>query len=207
MPHRDPKVDEYIENAAGFAKPILAHLRETVHEACPDVEEAMKWRFPHFMYKGMLCSMAAFKQHAVFGFWKSALVLGDAAKADEAMGHFGRIAALPDLPPKKTLIAYIRKAAALNEAGVQAPRAAARPRKPLRVPADLSAALKKNAKARAAFGAFPPSHKREYVEWITGAKKAGTRTRRVTRAIAQIAEGKPQNWKYEPAAKRSAPKR
>jgi len=204
MGTRDPRVDAYIDKAADFAKPILVYLRDTVHATVRDVEEEMKWSFPHFMYNGMLCSMAAFRQHAAFGFWKGALVLGGASKADDAMGHLGRITALSDLPPKKTLTAYIRKAAALNDEGVKAPRPAARPRKPLRVPADLSAALKKNTKARAAFAAFPPSHKREYVEWITGAKTSDTRARRLAQAIAQIAEGKSQNWKYERPRKRSA---
>jgi len=203
MGARDPRVDAYIDKAADFARPILTRLRETVHAACPGVGETMKWSFPHFTYKGMLCSMAAFKQHAVFGFWNGALVVGDVSKADEAMGHLGRITALADLPPRKTLAAYIKRAAALNDEGVKPPRAAARPRKPLRVPADLSAALKKNARARAAFDAFPPSHKREYIDWIAGAKREDTRTRRLTQAIAQIAQGRSQNWKYERPRRRA----
>src|SRR5918912_2456514 len=180
MGQRDPKIDAYIDKAADFAKPILTHLRETVHAAVPEVTEEMKWSFPHFTYKGMLCSMAAFKQHAMFGFWKAALVLGDKAKSGDGMGQLGRITRLSDLPPKKELIADIRKAAALNDAGIKVARvprngAAA---KPLRVPADLTAALKKNKKAETTFANFRPSHRKEYVEWITGAKTEETRARR-----------------------------
>jgi len=197
MGTRNPKVDSYIDKAADFAKPILAHVRETVHAACPDVVEEMKWSFPHFTYKGMLCSMAAFKEHAAVGFWKASLVLGDDAKNGDAMGHLGKITRLSDLPPKKTLTAYVRKAAALNDVGVKEARAPRAPATPLRVPADLAAALKKNKQAQATFDSFSPSHRREYVEWITEAKTDATRTRRLKTAIEQMAEGKSQNWKYE----------
>jgi uncharacterized protein YdeI (YjbR/CyaY-like superfamily) len=197
MGTRSPKVDAYIDKAADFARPILTQFRETVHAACPDVVEEMKWSFPHFTYKGMLCSMAAFKEHAAVGFWKAALVLGDDAKSGDGMGHLGRITGLADLPPKKKLTAYIRKAAALNDEGIKELRAKKAPAGPVRVPADLAAALKKNRKAQTTFDNFRPSHRREYVEWITGAKTDPTRARRLKTAIEQMAEGKSQNWKYE----------
>jgi uncharacterized protein YdeI (YjbR/CyaY-like superfamily) len=198
MGRRDPRVDAYIAEAAAFARPILTELRETIHAACPDVEEDMKWRFPHFLYKGMLCSMAAFKQHAAFGFWKGALVIDDPKKREAAMGHLGRITSLADLPAKRTLAGYVKKAAALNDRGVTEPRVPKRaPAKPLRVPADLRAALKQDGKAQKAFDNFRPSHRREYVEWITGAKSDDTRARRLKTAIAWIGEGKSQNWRYE----------
>jgi uncharacterized protein YdeI (YjbR/CyaY-like superfamily) len=200
MGTREPKVDAYINKAAGFARPILTHVRETVHAACPDVVEEMKWSFPHFTYKGMLCSMAAFKEHAAVGFWKASLVLGDRATNGDAMGHLGRITKLSDLPPKKQLTAYIKKAMALNDEGIRETRAPKAPPQPLRVPADLAAALKKSKKAQATFDNFRPSHRREYIEWITDAKTDETRARRLKTAVEQMAEGKSQNWKYEKKA-------
>ena len=200
MGKRDPRVDAYIDKAAGFAKPILVHLRETVHAACPEADETLKWSMPSFMYAGgILCGMAAFKQHATFGFWKGDLVLGDKAQSGNGMGHFGKITRVADVPPKRELTAYIKKAASLNDEGIKVARA---PRKPggaklLRVPADLAAALQKNKKAQATFENFRPSHRNEYVEWITEAKGEETRARRIKTAIAQMAEGKSQNWKYE----------
>jgi hypothetical protein len=150
MGTRDPRVDAYIAKSAAFAQPILTEIRETVHASCPDVEEAMKWSFPHFVHKGVLCSMASFRHHAAFGFWKGPLVLGRGKNAD-AMGQFGRITKRSDLPSKKILAGYIRKAAALNEQGVKVPRAPRRAApKSLKVPADLAAALKKNKKAQTA---------------------------------------------------------
>ena len=190
-------MDAYISKAADFAKPILNQLREAVHASCPDVEEDMKWSFPHFMYKGMLCSMASFKEHAAFGFWKGSLIFGDQAKSGEAMGQLGRLTKPSDLPAKKVLAGYIKSAMALNDDGVKVARVPKRAApKAVRVPEDLAAALKKNKKAHATFEGFSPSHKREYIEWITEAKTAGTRARRLETAVDWMGEGKSRNWKY-----------
>lgn len=195
----DPRIDAYIAKSADFARPILVHLRELVHAACPDVEETMKWSFPHFMYKGMLCGMSAFKQHVAFGFWKGKLIVDDAGNSvEDAMGQFGRITRIGDLPPKKTLTAYVKKAMALNEAGVKSPTRvkSAKPKPEATIPDDLAAALKKNAKARKTFEAFSPSARREYVDWITEAKRETTRVQRLATTLEWLAEGKQRNWKY-----------
>jgi uncharacterized protein YdeI (YjbR/CyaY-like superfamily) len=206
MAKKDPRVDAYIAKSADFAKPILAEIRAIVHDACPSVEETMKWSFPHFDYKGMMCSMAAFKEHCAFGFWKASLVLGENGASSDAMGQFGRIVALSDLPSKKVMREYIQKAMALNDSGTTIKREPRAPKKAIPVPADFTAAVKKNKKAHAAFEAFSPSHRREYLEWITEAKTDDTRQRRITQAIKWMAQGKSRNWKYEPkkAARSSA---
>lgn len=199
MGTKDPRVDAYIAKSADFAKPILDHIRLLVHKACPDVQETMKWSFPHFDYKGMMCSMASFKQHCAFGFWKASL-MKDPQKilsADEAMGHLGKITRLKDLPSDKVMIAYIKEAARLNDEGVKVERTKPAVKNPIRIPTDLAAALKKNRKALETFERFPPSHKREYIEWIIEAKRPETREKRVATTIAWLAEGKSRNWKYE----------
>ena len=198
MPKRDPRIDAYIASSADFAQPILNHLRRLVHAACPDVEETMKWNFPHFLHRGMLCSMAAFKAHCTFGFWKGKLLFAGRAPAESAHGQFGRLLSLADLPSDNILLGYIRKAAELNEAGVKAP---ARPKpgakRELVVPDYFLAALGKNKKAQATFENFSPSHRREYVEWITEAKQEETRARRMQTALGWLAKGKPRHWKYQ----------
>ena len=193
----DPRIDDYIQSAAAFAQPMLVHIRDTVHQACPQVEETIKWGMPTFMHSGgILCGMAAFKKHVSFGYWKHALVVGDGS-AQEGMGSYGKMASLKDLPPKKTLLARIRKAAKLNEDGVKAP-AQRKSAKPFpQEPDDLVAALRKNKAAQATYEAFPPSCKREYVEWITEAKREETRAKRLAQAVEWMAEGKRRNWKYE----------
>jgi uncharacterized protein YdeI (YjbR/CyaY-like superfamily) len=196
MGTRDKRIDAYIAKSADFAKPILTYLRDVVHEACPEVEETTKWSAPHFMYKGMLCSMASFKEHCAFGFWKGALVVESDGKADEAAGHFGRITKVSDLPPKKVIVRYIKKAMALNESGAAVPRKPKRASKQLETPDYFMAALKKNRKALATFEGFTPSHRREYIEWITEAKGEATRQRRLEQALEWMSEGKPRHWKY-----------
>jgi hypothetical protein len=199
MGKKDPRVDAYIANAAPFAQPILERLRAVVHAACPDCEEAIKWGTPHFLYKGLLAGMAAFRKHATFGFWKGSLVVG--ADGDgAAMGQFGRLTKVGDLPPKARLTSYVKKAMRLNDEAVPAPHVAARrsaPKPAVATPADLVAALERNRKAGATYAKFTPGKRREYVEWIAGAKTAATRQRRLAQAVEWMAEGKTRNWKYE----------
>jgi uncharacterized protein YdeI (YjbR/CyaY-like superfamily) len=201
MGKRDPRVDAYIERAQPFARPILKHLRKMVHGACPHVQETMKWSFPHFDYKGIFCAMAGFRQHCTFGFWKGALlrdsVKGMPAGGEKAMGQFGRIASLADLPNEKTLVRIVKAAAKLNDERVAVPRRKPKAKPPLKVPPYFSAALRRSEKARAAFDAFPPSHRREYVEWVAEAKTGETRSKRLATAIEWISQGKGRNWKYE----------
>lgn len=196
MGKRDGRVDEYIAKQQDFAKPILRYLRDVVHDGCPDCEETLKWGMPSFMHEGILCGMAAFKAHATFGFWKHTLVVGNADADQRAMGSFGRLTRIEDLPSKRELLALIRKAAALNEEGVKAPAKAPRPKKAIAMPPAFRSALSKNKKAQANYEAFPPSHKREYLEWIVEAKREETRDRRIAQAVEWIAGGKARNWKY-----------
>jgi uncharacterized protein YdeI (YjbR/CyaY-like superfamily) len=196
MGTRDPRVDEYIENAAPFARPILTEIRARVHKSCPDVVETIKWRNVSFEHHGMLAGMASFKEHCAFGFWKHDLVVGAEAKAKEAMGSFGRITKLSDLPSKAEFGSLVKKAVQLNVEGVKNERPK-NPQKKIAMPAPLATALAKNKKAKTAFDAFSPSKQREYMEWIGSAKQDDTRRRRLEQAIAWISEGKSRNWKYE----------
>jgi uncharacterized protein YdeI (YjbR/CyaY-like superfamily) len=198
MPIRDPRIDAYITKAPDFAKPILRHLREVVHAGCPEVEETVKWGHPWFMHHGMLCNFAAFKQHAAFGFWKASRILDlKGSQAGEAMGSFGRLTSVKDLPSKRVLTGYVRQAMKLNEAGTPIVRAKKAPKPAPKTPPDLLAALQKNRKAMGHFDGFSPSKRREYIDWLTEAKTAATRDRRLQTAVAWITEGKARNWKYE----------
>jgi len=209
MTNTDKRIDAYIAKAPDYAKPILAYLRELAHEACPDVEETLKWSSPAYMHNGILMITAAFKQYIGVNFWKSALIIPGGGVEGTA-GDLGKIATIADLPPKKVLLGYIKKAVELNAADASAPKGAAKkggkltPKKTagaakptLETPDYFLAALKKNKKANAAFEAFPPSHKREYVQWITEAKTDATREKRMAQALEWIGEGKSRNWKYQ----------
>ncbi len=199
MPQTDSRVDDYIAKAAPFARPILTQVRGLVHRACPEVVETIKWGFPNFQYQGkILCGMAAFKAHCTLGFWHKGMVkvIGDdGGKAEQAMGSMGRITSLEDLPGEAAMIRYIKAAMKLNESGESA-RPKPKPKPPVETPDDLAAALKKNKKAAATWESFPPSHRREYVEWITEAKREETREKRLLTTMEWLAEGKQRNWKY-----------
>jgi uncharacterized protein YdeI (YjbR/CyaY-like superfamily) len=194
---QDPRVDAYIARQADFARPILEHIRRVVHEAAPEVEEAIKWSMPHFTYKGRLfAGMAAFKAHATFGLWQASAVLGETGSEREAMGQFGRLKSIADLPREDQLRDIIRRAAAQAEHG-PAPRPKKPPKPELEMPDDLRAALEGNAAAKAVYEDFPPSAKRDYLEWLIEAKRPETRSKRLAQAVEWMAEGKRRHWKYQ----------
>lgn len=201
MGTRTAAIDRYIATAPAYARPILEKIREGFHAGCPEIEERIKWGHASFEYKGMLGGMAVFKKHVTFGFWKSRLMedfdkLFARGPKSSPMG--ARVESLADLPSKKVFVAYVREAKRLNDEGLKEPmRARPKPQAAVVVPPDLAAALKKNAKARTVFEGFSPSQKREYVEWITEAKRDETRSKRLATTVEWLQEGKRRNWKYE----------
>jgi len=198
MPKRDPRIDAYIAKAAPFAKPILEFVREAAHAASPDIEETLKWGHPAFVCHGILGNMAAFKEHASLGFWKGSLILdAKGSRADEGFGSMGKLKSLKELPSKKVLTGYFKKAIQLNEDGVKVAKPKAKPKPPPKTPPYFLAALKRNKKALAHYEAFSPSMKREYVQWLEEAKTEPTRDKRLATAVEWIADGKKRNWKYE----------
>ena len=190
MPHADPRFDAYIAKAQPFARPILEHLRALVGRALPEAEETIKWGMPHWTVKGKnLAGMAAFKAHSAF------TIHGEGRQGD-AMGNLGRVTALADLPDDAALVASLR--AARERLAVGAPkRPRAAPKPEIAMPDDFAAALGRRPATKATFDRFAPSHRREYLEWVTEAKRAETRAKRIAQAIEWIAEGKKRNWKYE----------
>jgi uncharacterized protein YdeI (YjbR/CyaY-like superfamily) len=200
-------VDVYIKKSAPFAQPILNHLRETIHKAVPDITEEMKWSRPFFIHKGIILgNISGFKEHCAFGLWGTEIaetLRAEGVASKEAMGTFGRITSLKDLPPNAKLLGYVKNAAKLIDEGVRTKSLVRQPKvaKPkAEIPEALSAALKENKNAAKNFEKLSPSCQREYIEWISDAKRDETRNSRVTTAIEWISEGKSRNWKYEKRA-------
>ncbi len=199
----DPKIDAYILQSKDFAQPILNHLRNLVHRACPNVIESIKWGMPAFDFHGPLCNMAAFKAHAVFGFWKTALIddpykclQENSNKGGDAMGNLGRITHLNNLPPDDQILEFIAQAMNLNVNKIKTPLKPKLEKLSIEAPLDLMDGLGKNKIANAVFMAFSPSNKREYITWLNEAKTFETRNKRLNIALEWIAEGKIRNWKY-----------
>jgi uncharacterized protein YdeI (YjbR/CyaY-like superfamily) len=198
----DERIDAYIAKSADFARPILIHIREVVHRASPLINETIKWGMPFFDYKGPICMMASFKQHCAFGFWKASRLndpqgLLKGSDEESSAGSFGRINKMEDLPSDEALIGFIHQMIAFNESGVKEPKKPSAPKPELPTPADFDKLLRENLAAMEIFEKFSPSHKREYIEWITEAKTDITREKRMLQAIEQITEGKSRNWKYK----------
>ena len=195
--NREPRIDAYLAKAPPFARPILEKVRERVHAVVPDVEEAMKWSAPGFTLDGkILLMMAAFKQHAALNFWRGQEI-GDGSPKAGAMGQFGRLTSLTDLPPDKELDSLIREAAVLAKTAPAPRKAKHEPKPPVDMHPEFATALGKSPKAKATFDAFPPSCRRDYLEWVAEAKQDATRQKRIATAVEWLSEGKRRNWKYE----------
>jgi hypothetical protein len=191
MVSKDSRIDAYIARAAPFARPVLRHVRRLVHQGCPEVQETMKWSMPHFEYHGVMLGMASFTEHCSIGFWKGELIMGKRAGSDGGMGHFGRVTSLKDLPSDRQFIDYVRKAAELNRQGIKKP-ADLKPkstRRELTIPEYFRDALRRNKKAAATFNGFSYTNKKEYLEWITEAKREEIRSKRLQTGIAWMAQG------------------
>jgi len=195
--NREPRIDTYIAKAEPFARPILEHVRERVHAALPEAEETLKWSMPAYTLGGKIVLItAAFKAHVALNFWRGQELRGEGANAD-AMGQFGKIKSLEELPIDAELDRLIRDAADLAKTA-PAPRKAKHEPKPApELHPAFAAALAKAPKAKAALDGFPPSARRDYLEWIAEAKQDATRDKRIATAIEWLSEGKRRNWKYE----------
>jgi len=203
MGRRDPRIDTYIKKSADFARPVLEHFRILMHKYCPDVEETIKWGFPHFDYQhGPLSSMASFKQHCAISFWKAALMknspeLSKMAESQQAMGHLGKVKGLSDLPSERTLVKYIKEGMRLNEEGVKlSPKSKSAVPQKVQIPVYFKTALSQNKKATVTFDKLSNSQKKEYVNWVTEAKTEVTKIKRLKTSIEWLSQGKVRNWKY-----------
>lgn len=194
---REPRIDAYIASAPPFARPILEHVRKRVHAVLPEVEETVKWSMPAYTVGGkIVLIVAAFKSHAALNFWRGQELRSDAANA-EALGQFGKIRSIAELPSDAELDRLILEAAELAKSA-PAPRKTKHSPKPAPdLHPEFAAALAKDAKAKANLDAFPPSAQRDYFEWISEAKQDSTRQKRIATAIEWLAEGKRRHWKYQ----------
>ncbi|MCB9876458.1 MAG: YdeI/OmpD-associated family protein [Planctomycetes bacterium] len=193
----DPRVDDYLAAAAEWARPILTELRARVHRACPGVVETIKWRRPAFELGGLIGGMSEFKEYCSFGFWQEKALLEAGDEAEAVIEACGKITTLKQLPGKAAFARVLKLALQRNQAGGKLPRSKAKRHPPLEVPADLAAALARDEAAKEHFDAFAPSYRRDYIEWITGAKKDATRQTRIAQAVEWLRDGKKRHWKYE----------
>lgn len=202
MKQTNPKIDTYIAKAADFAKPILFHLRELIHDACPEVDEEIKWALPHFSYKGAtLCTLGAYKAHISFSLFNADQLkdprMKESVKAGKKFGYMDKIRTLSELPSEKILTGYLKEIIAINASGVKKPTPSKKEQVPVEVPAFFFERLNKHPKAKKVFESKSPSFRKEYAKWLNDAKTDATRETRATQSIEWISEGKGRFWQYE----------
>jgi uncharacterized protein YdeI (YjbR/CyaY-like superfamily) len=197
MGTKEDRVDAYIEKSADFLRPILRHIRQLIHAACPQAQETIKWRHPTYEYRGILCITPAFKHHCALIFWRKSIRQSlEHSKTKVPWGNIRRIAKLSDLPKDSILTRSIKESAKLNEMG-EKHRVSKPTKRHLVIPPYITKALERNKKASAVFQGLSPSHQREYVLWIAQAKREETRDKRLAGMLKMLTEGKTRNWKYE----------
>jgi uncharacterized protein YdeI (YjbR/CyaY-like superfamily) len=114
-----------------------------------------------------------------------------------AMGNFGQLKSMNDLPPDRIILGYIRQAVKLNSKAIKVPRRTRRTeKKALKVPKYFKDALVKNRMALKTFESFSYTNKKDYVDWMTEAKTEETRIKRLVNSIDWLSQGKIRNWKY-----------
>lgn len=168
-----------------------------MHAVVPGAEETLKWGMPAFTKGGaILLITAAFKAHAALNFWRGQDFESNHVTVG-AMGQFGKIRSIEELPPDAELDALIAEAARLA-AFAPAPRTVKHaPKPPAEMHPDFAAALDKAPDAKATLEGFSASARRDYVDWVAEAKQDATRAKRIATAIEWLSEGKKRNWKYE----------
>lgn len=198
---KNSDIDNYIAGKAPFAQEILTHLRQIIHNAAPDITETIKWRQPCFEHNGLVCSVAAFKKHVTFSFFKGKL-LNDSNNifptSDNNELTSLKFSVLADIPQDDILTAFIQQAIALNaDSNCKRKSTQRKDKDTLVMPNDLAAALASTPAAQSTFNNFSYSKQKDYIEWLTSAKRETTRVTRLATTVQWLSEGKARNWKYE----------
>lgn len=193
-----PDVDLYIQQAAPFARPVLSHLRQLVHQTLPAVREEIKWGMPFFCLQHNLCFMAAFKAHCGFGFWRAdalGLIAAPTGRV-KGMGQFGKIVDLGDLPADLVLQQLLLRSATLAATPAASLPRQKKPQVALPMPVAFADALQQHPNATAYFQQLTIAQQNDYIEWFTTAKTAVTQQKRLETSLLWLAEHKARNCKY-----------
>lgn len=197
----NPKVDEYIAKSEDFAKPILEHLRQVIHETCVGVKEEIKWGIPHYSYKGdYLCMLGSFKNHCSFSLYKAEFMkdkeIAESVKAGKKFGYMDKLKSVSELPTKKVLVSLVKDAMNVNEQGIKKEKLKSGKPKILETPDYLIDSLNNYEEAKAVWESKSDAYRKDYLIWIIDAKTETTRQKRIEQSLKWIAEGKGRFWQY-----------
>ncbi|HWB03022.1 MAG TPA: YdeI/OmpD-associated family protein [Verrucomicrobiales bacterium] len=200
MPAEPETVAAWMEQLSDFARPMIERIYKIIRKAAPQLEEGIRWSSPTFIGRGLVCSFAAFQKHVTLVFWRGAELNDTTGLLTHGQGRSAmRSAKFTSLDQidDKVIRTWVTAAVALDKDPAK-PKPKPQKRPEAAVPKVLAAALSRNPKARGAFDAMPPSHRREYCEWIAEAKQEATVQRRVEKTIEKLSAGEGLHDKYRP---------
>jgi hypothetical protein len=195
------QINQYMAELPEWQRRMLVRLRQLIHEAAPEVEEAWRWDKPHFDNAGIMVGLCAFKEHVAVWFHKGALLkdtkkLFEATARTEEKGMRAYKLHEGDKINEAAFLDLVKQAVAVNDKGTKL-REAKPTKKALVVPEDLEQVLRKDPTAWANWEAFPVGHRRAYVEWVTDARQEETRKRRIAQSLEKIREGEQQEERHQ----------
>ncbi|MCB0792148.1 MAG: DUF1801 domain-containing protein [Flavobacteriales bacterium] len=195
------RINSHIAEQDEWKRRLMVRLRQLIHQVDPGIEETWRWNGPHFDRNGIMLGMSAHKTCVSIWFHKGALLkdprrLFEPLEKDEAKGMRVYKLKESDAIDEKAFTELVKQAVKLNEDGVKLSEAKPA-RKTLVVPPELESVLKKDQHAMTNWEGFSYSKKKDYIEWVTDAKREETRKRRIAQAFQLIRDGLALNERYE----------
>lgn len=187
------EVLKYIEQMPDFAQKICKKLRSIILKADPAIREDWKWG-PNYNCNGMVCGYGGFTQHVKFTFFNGSEMKDPKHIFNHCVNNeFSRSIKYTDVLQidEKTLTSYIRESIEINKNGFKR----IVKNKTVELPEFLEKRIRKNKAAFTFFDNLSYGYKKDYVEWVTTAKREETRDERIEKLIKKCEMGKKMNDK------------
>lgn len=194
-PNAKQEIDAYIDEMQPFAKAICKKLRSIILKADDSIQEDWKWG-PHYSSNGMVCGYGGFQKHVKFTFFNGAGMKDPKKLFNHCVDNeFSRSIKYTDIKEidEKTIAEYVKDSVAVNEKGFKRETK----NKTIEVPADLQQALDKNKTAAAFFKDLSYVYKKDFVEWVTSAKREETRKDRISKVVEKCKDKRRMNDQYK----------
>jgi hypothetical protein len=184
--------DEWLESAPDFSRPIAAELRELIFRWEPDLSESIKWNILCFTSRKLVCGLSACKRHLSIAFFRGTELPDPAGLFSGGEGNTN-IRSIRITDPARlhhdALRRLLRAAVDLDADPTALPPPKVK-RAPIPPPAFFVKALKANRRAAEGFKSLTPSRQREYIMWLTDAKRPETQAKRLKKTLAALTKGR-----------------
>lgn len=194
-PDAAQEISDYIEQMPDFSKTICNKLRSLILETDRNIVEDWKWG-PHYSCHGMICGYGGFKHHVKFTFYNGSGMKDPKKLFNHCVDNeFNRSIKFTnaDQIDEKTIKEYVKESIEVNRKGFKRIVIS----KAVQIPEDLKTALEKNKVAMKYFEQLSRGYQKDFVEWVTSAKKIQTRTDRVSKVVVMCQEKRRLNDQYK----------